>query len=215
MYLKSAWPIILLGVFGVALLALKPQTGLGLQEAAHAPALQDTATADSALTSVTAFNRMMDVLTHPRCLNCHPSDHTPKQGLDSHPHYFGISRGKDGKGFAATQCATCHQTRNNPYSGVPGAPHWSLAPHSMRWEGLSRTEIARSMMDPKRNGGRTPEEILHHLTEDKLVLWAWEPGVDASGTPRESPPLRKEAYIKAVKAWFEMGHEIPADNQTQ
>ena len=155
------------------------------------------------------FNKMMDVLTHPRCINCHPSDNIPKQGDDGHPHYFGMSRGEENLGFEATKCTTCHQTENNDYSGVPGAPEWSLAPAQMYWEGLSRKEIAESMMDPKRNGGRTPEETLHHLTEHELVLWAWEPGVRADGTPRELPPVPLEEYKKAVKEWIEHGAIIP------
>jgi len=68
----------------------------------------------------------MDVLTHQRCMNCHPSDNIPKQGEDSHPHYFGMSRGEGNIGFAATNCNTCHQHDNNDFSGVPGAPEWSL-----------------------------------------------------------------------------------------
>ena len=158
-----------------------------------------------------AFDKMMQVLTHKRCVNCHPSDNIPKQGEDSHPHYFGISRGEYNVGYQATNCATCHQSENNNYSGVPGAPEWSLAPDSMKWEGLSRVEIAESMMDPERNGGRTPEETLHHLTEHELVLWAWEPGVDAGGNPREAPPVPKDEYIAAVKEWFENGAIIPSE----
>jgi len=158
-----------------------------------------------------AFHKMMDVLTHPRCVNCHPNDHVPKQGIEGDPHDFGMSRGENNLGFEATKCTTCHQTENNPYSGVPGAPHWSLAPHSMLWQGLDRFEIAASMMDTERNGGRTPEDILHHLTEDKLVLWAFHPGVDAKGESREVPPVSKEDYIKAVEAWFENGHVIPSN----
>ncbi len=64
---------------------------------------------------------MMDVVMHPRCINCHPNDNVPKQGDDSHPHYFGISRGPENTGFEATSCTTCHQSENNEYSGVPGA----------------------------------------------------------------------------------------------
>lgn len=155
------------------------------------------------------FDKMMQVLTHERCVNCHPNDNIPKQGDDSHPHYFGVSRGSGNLGYEATKCTTCHQTENNDYSGVPGAPEWSLAPASMKWEGLSRIEIAESMMDPERNGGRTPEETMHHLTEHELVLWAWSPGVRADGAPRQPPPVPKEEYIAAVKEWFENGHQIP------
>lgn len=155
------------------------------------------------------FDTMMSVLTHPRCVNCHPGDGIPKQGDDSHPHYFGIVRGKKNQGFESTNCNTCHQTENNAYSGVPGGPEWSLAPASMQWEGLSKAEIARSMLDPKRNGNRTPDKVMHHLTEHALVLWAWDPGVDADGIPRETPPVPKDEYINAVKQWFADGHRIP------
>ena len=163
-------------------------------------------------TNRTNFDKMMDVLTHQRCVNCHPSDGVPKQGDDRHPHYFGIERGKDNVGFDATKCNTCHQSENNPYSGVPGAPEWSLAPESMRWEGLSRTEIAKSMLDPKRNGNRTPEQVMHHLTEHELVLWAWNPGVDANGKERQHPPIPVNEYIKAVKQWFDDGAIIPDED---
>ncbi|HAA23758.1 MAG TPA: hypothetical protein DCP28_35145 [Cytophagales bacterium] len=154
------------------------------------------------------FDVMMSVLTHQRCVNCHPSDDVPKQGEDRHAHRFDITRGNS---TGPTNCNTCHQAENNDFSGVPGAPDWSLAPHSMRWEGLSRIEIAESMMDPERNGGRTAEDIMHHLTEHELVLWAWEPGIKADGTPRELPPVSKENYVAAVKAWIEEGAVIPAE----
>lgn len=157
------------------------------------------------------FDKMMAVLTHKRCVNCHPADDYPRQGEDSHVHNFGIQRGEDNHGMPALRCESCHQPQNNDFSGVPGAPEWSLAPISMAWQGLSRVEIARSMLDPERNGGRTLEETVHHLTEHELVLWAWEPGVDANGNPREKPPVPKDEYIKAVKAWAEAGAIIPEE----
>ena len=157
----------------------------------------------------TPFDKMMSVLTHKRCVNCHPSSDYPRQGEDSHVHNFGVQRGTDNHGVPALRCESCHQHENNNFSGVPGAPEWSLAPRSMAWEGLSRVEIAKSMLDPKKNGGRTLKETVDHLTEHELVLWAWEPGIDASGKPREKPPVSKEEYIKAVKAWAAAGAVIP------
>ncbi|WP_439131426.1 hypothetical protein [Polaribacter sp.] len=155
------------------------------------------------------FNKMMDVLTHPRCMNCHPSDNVPKQGMDSHPHYFGMKRGENNHGFEATKCATCHQKENNNYSGVPGAPHWGLAPKSMAWKGLSRKEIAAVILDKSKNGGKNLKEVEKHLTEDDLVLWAWNPGVNASGNQRETPPISEEEFKKVVKEWIANGAIIP------
>lgn len=157
------------------------------------------------------FDKMMKVLTHKRCVNCHPSGDRPRQGEDSHYHNFGVERGPDNHGVAALRCEGCHQHENNDFSGVPGAPEWSLAPLSMRWEGLSRVEIARSMLDRKNNGNKSLSEIVKHLTEHELVLWAWEPGIDADGNPRELPPVSKEDYIQAVKDWAAQGAEIPAE----
>ncbi|MEM9820083.1 MAG: hypothetical protein AAF985_03390 [Bacteroidota bacterium] len=157
----------------------------------------------------TPFDLMMQVLTHKRCVNCHPAGDRPRQGEDSHYHNFGVSRGTDNHGVAALRCESCHGPENNDFSGVPGAPEWSLAPLSMQWEGLSRVEIAQSMLDRSRNGNRSLEETVKHLTEHELVLWAWEPGIDAAGNAREVPPVSKEDYIKAVKAWAAAGAKIP------
>ena len=156
-----------------------------------------------------AFDKMMAVLTHKRCVNCHPAGNRPLQGEDSHIHRFEVQRGPDNHGVAALKCNSCHQEENNDFSGVPGAPEWSLAPLKMAWEGLSRVEIARSMLNPENNGGRSLEETVKHLTEHELVLWAWEPGVDHEGNPREKPPVSKEDYIAAVKEWAAAGAIIP------
>ena len=158
-----------------------------------------------------AFDKMMQVLTHKRCVNCHPSGDRPRQGEDSHYHKFGVMRGDKNHGVAALQCESCHAHENNDFSGVPGAPEWSLAPIEMAWEGLSRVEIAKSMLNPENNGGRDLEHIVEHLTEHALVLWAWDPGVDAEGNEREKPPVPKDEYIKAVKEWAEAGAIIPAE----
>lgn len=158
-----------------------------------------------------SFDKVMAVLTHERCVNCHPASNRPLQGEGDqiHFHNFGIQRGEDNHGLAGYKCNTCHTDSNNDFSGVPGAPHWSLAPLSMAWEGKTRIEIAEQMMDPKRNGGRTPSEIMEHLTEHELVLWAWEPGVDAEGKQREKPPVSKDEFILAVKDWINNGAIIP------
>lgn len=161
--------------------------------------------------SADPFTTMMKVLTHQRCVNCHPAGDRPLQGEDSHYHNFGVRRGPDNHGVAALQCLSCHQRENNNYAGVPGAPDWSVAPLSMAWQGLSRVEIARSMLNPTNNGGRSLAEVVQHLTEHELVLWAWDPGVDANGVPREVPPVPKAEYIAAVKAWAAAGAVIPAE----
>ena len=184
-------------------------SGFAYSESSETEGLPQASNDESQSATTEAFDKMMAVLTHKRCVNCHPSGDRPRQGEDSHYHNFGVQRGEDNHGLPALQCATCHQQENNDFSGVPGAPEWSLAPLRMQWEGLSRVEIARSILDPARNGGRSLAETVKHLTEHELVLWAWEPGVDANGTPREKPPVPKEEYIQAVKEWAAAGAQIP------
>lgn len=157
------------------------------------------------------FDIMMKVLTHKRCINCHPDGNRPRQGEDSHLHNFNVQRGPDDHGLAGLQCSTCHQSENNDFSGVPGAPHWGLAPIEMAWEGKTRVEIATQMLDPSRNGGKSLAEIVRHLTEDELVDWAWHPGVDDEGIPREPVPVSKAAFSAAVKAWAAAGAVIPEE----
>ncbi|NHF60701.1 hypothetical protein FK220_015200 [Flavobacteriaceae bacterium TP-CH-4] len=196
-------PIILLLVGGILMTAIYSRGVVSSYSSTTIP--------NNEVLKDTPFDKMMQVLTHERCINCHPNDNIPKQGKDSHPHYFGMKRGEDNLGFTATQCTTCHQPENNDYSGVPGAPHWSLAPKSMGWQGLDKYEIAKAMLDRAKNGNRSHDELVHHLTEDSLVLWAFDPGVDHEGIPRETPPISEAEYKAAVIAWFENGAIIPKE----
>ena len=196
---------ILLGAAGVGFAFTESKNTINITDS---EAIPENATTEN---YEEAFDKMMQVLTHKRCVNCHPSGDRPRQGEDSHYHNFGVQRGADNHGIAALRCETCHTYENNDFSGVPGAPEWSLAPIQMQWEGLSRVEIAKSILDPTINGGRTLEQTVEHLTEHALVLWAWQPGIDAEGNPREVPPIPVEEYIKAVKEWAEAGAPIPEE----
>jgi len=157
-----------------------------------------------------AFDSILTVLRHPRCINCHPSGDRPMQGMEQQPHYFNVQRGPDGHGAAAMKCGTCHQRSNNPYSGVPGAPHWHLAPRSMGWVGLSDHELGAQLLDPERNGGITVAELQEHMLRDSLVLWGWAPGLGRDGNQRELPPLDLAAWRSAVRTWVDSGTPIPS-----
>ena len=36
-------------------------------------------------------------------------------------------------------------------------------------------QICQSIKDPKQNKNRNLDQLVEHLTEDKLVMWAWTP----------------------------------------
>jgi len=159
--------------------------------------------------SASLFLQMHRVLSHPRCLNCHPRGDSPHQGDDAHLHVPPITRGAHNNGAAGLHCDTCHQPVNFPASGVPGAPTWHLAPLAMAWEGKTPGEICRQMTDRRRNGNKTLEQIVAHLTEDKLVAWGWDPGVDVNGKAREAVPVPKPEFNRIVQAWANSGAACP------
>ena len=123
-------------------------------------------------------------------MNCHPIGDFPRQTDDRHRHRMLVARGADDRGTPAMRCTTCHQSVNTADGRVPGAPHWHLAPRSMGWEGLSDGDLCRAVKDPKRNGGRSIEATVKHMTTDALVQWAWNPGpaVRAAALPVRLPP---------------------------
>ncbi len=149
------------------------------------------------------FQTIIKVLKSPRCMNCHPSDDFPRQGDDGHLHKLGVTRGIDNHAGPVQTCNTCHQDSNNIYTNVPGAPHWGLAPKSMGWQGLTDTELGQAILDKSKNGNRTPEEIVHHMGHDALVLWAWNPGEG-----RTTPPVPLDEFKKALEEWLTAGTPV-------
>src|SRR5271168_2694263 len=136
-----------------------------------------------------AFLAAAPVFYHPRCMNCHPSGDRPLQGNDSHPHAQNVQRGPDGNGKYALKCATCHQRENTPGLHMPpGAAVWKLPPPKMPMviQGKTVHEFCEQLKDPARNGGKTLEQIIEHVSSDPLVGWGWNPG-----DGRTLPPLSR------------------------
>jgi hypothetical protein len=149
------------------------------------------------------------VLTHPRCLNCHPKGDSPRQGDAARLHMPPVTRGPADKGVAGLQCAACHQAKNYAASAVPGAPNWHLAPLSMGWENMSPGELCRALLDKSKNGNKDLKAIVDHLTKDELVAWGWNPGAEASGKAREPVPTPKAEFARIVHAWAKQGAPCP------
>jgi hypothetical protein len=157
---------------------------------------------DPAKRSVALFTELGKVLTHPRCLNCHPAGDRPRQGDEGRLHQPPVDRGTDGHGLPAMRCPICHQQANFEPGRVPGHPEWHLAPREMAWEGKTLGEICVQIKDPKRNGNRSLADLVHHIGADTLVGWAWSPGFGrqaAPGTQQEAGALA-EAWVKTGAA---------------
>jgi len=177
---------------------------LGAWVAACAWACASPAVLAQAADPASSFAPIQQLLTHPRCLNCHTTTPFPRQGDERRRHDMQVLRGPEGLGVAAMKCAACHTAQNNSTSGVPGAPHWRLAPLSMGWEGLSERELCQRLLDRKHNGNRSAAQIVDHITKDPLVAWAWTPGANR----QPAAPAREETS-RLLHLWLAGGARCP------
>jgi hypothetical protein len=152
-----------------------------------------------------AFLAAVEVLYHPRCMNCHPSGDTPLQKDDGNIHAFNVKRGPEGKGAGAMNCALCHRETNQS-GGAPGVPSWHMPPESMPmvFQGRTPGELCRQLKDPKLNGGRTGEQIVEHISKDPLVGWAWNPGEG-----RTIPKMSRTEFSAKMNEWAKKGAACP------
>lgn len=165
--------------------------------------------ADPKARSLALFAEAGRVITHPRCVNCHPADGIPRQGSAQQPHVPPVQGGASGHGTPGLPCASCHQERNLPTVGalvqsIPGNPKWALAPAEMAWVGRSLGQICEQLKDPQRNGGKSLEALHHHMAEDVLVGWGWDPGPG-----REPVPGTQQAFGELIRAWIDTGAACP------
>jgi hypothetical protein len=148
------------------------------------------------------FAEAAKVLTHPRCLNCHPAGDRPTQANDLHPHEPFTRRD--------LPCVTCHTDRNftlherASYQSIPGHPRWMMAPIEMAWQGKSIGEICLQLKDRDRNGGRDLALLHEHLAHDELVAWGWQPGAG-----REPAPGSQALLGELIQAWIDTGAHCP------
>jgi hypothetical protein len=167
----------------------------------------------------------------------YPEDY-PRQGDDRHPHLYQVLRGDPldlptdegtaivhpGQGTPFERCTFCHGNRNDAVTGIPGttnphradrtAPFWALAPAEMAWESapgvpFTGPELCVQLKDPTRNGNRTLNDLLHHITDEPLVNWAFSPGTRPNGEPRTTPPYNHQQLINAFTKWIAEGAPCP------
>ena len=164
---------------------------------------------DKAERSRAMFTEIAKVLTHPRCMNCHPAGEHALQGA-GREHNPPVWRHNAETGAIGTTCSACHTEANvtlhegASYKSIPGHPRWGLAPKSMAWEGKSIGDICRQVKDVNRNGGRDLAMLHEHIAKDDLVAWGWNPGAG-----RQRAPGTQEEAGKLVQAWIDSGAECP------
>jgi len=197
---------LVLPIAAALLLATILATDVEAADAARtlAPPESFQAIGDAAARSAALFVEASKVLTHPRCVNCHPAGDRPLQHEIGQLHQPPVERGADGFGLAAMRCSICHQKANFEPGRVPGHPHWHLAPRQMGWQGKTPGEICAQVKDPTRNGGRSLQQIHEHIATDSLVGWAWAPGFG-----REPAPGTQQQAGALIAAWIRDGAACP------
>lgn len=185
---------------GLTVSAATPEPAAGLKAVSEFASIADDKQRSQAL-----FVEAGKVITSARCMNCHPAGDRPAQGDDRHPHLPLVVRGVDGFGAVGMRCTTCHGLENFDPARLPGHARWHLAPIEMAWVGKSLGEICEQIKDPKRNGGMSMEQLVHHMAEDSLVGWGWHPG--AGRTPA---PGTQAEFGALIKAWAGSGAACPA-----
>jgi len=163
------------------------------------------AISDTDARSAAIFTDLGKVLTHQRCVNCHPAGDRPRQTDESRLHQPPVARGVDGHGTETMRCSICHGNANFDPGRMPGHPEWHLAPREMAWEGKTVAEICAQITDPARNGNRKVEDLIDHIGKDTLVGWAWHPGFG-----RAPAPGTQKVAGALVEAWVKTGAACPA-----
>jgi hypothetical protein len=166
--------------------------------------------------ALAAWNRIVTVLQHPRCMNCH-QENVPLQGDERRIHIPLVVRGHTDKesgaglGFDAMRCSNCHNaTGNNETSGTPGAINkaWSLAPSApinMVWQGLSSHDLCdRFKAASLERFKKPPPDLIEHMQVESLVTWAWHPGGE-----RTPIPMPHDEFVDQVRIWVNYGMICP------
>ncbi|WP_444898639.1 hypothetical protein [Microbulbifer sp. SSSA003] len=148
------------------------------------------------------WETIVEVLLHPRCLNCHQLE-LPLINQGS-PHVPRVERGPENMGMGTMRCSNCHSDQNNPVTGAPGAPGWAMAPITLNWSRMSSAQICALLTTPQDNGGRSPEQLMLFMSENPLALWGWNPG-----GKREPVNIPHGKLVEALKGWIAAGTPCP------
>ena len=144
-----------------------------------------------------AFMRMVPVIKHPRCLNCHSDMSFKEVDPEREDHYnsaTGVTTNTLVPGNRAThpggelsedaKCVDCHTK----------ASDWQLGP---QWPAASLYRLCLKFKDARGSG----KLLLEHVETDELIKLAFE-GMKGQDLPPEPPPMSHPEFLAATKAWI-------------
>lgn len=74
----------------------------------------------------------------------------------------------------------------------------------MVFEGRTPAQLCRQLKDPAQTGGKDLAALLHHIEEDELVGWGWNPGEG-----RTPVPVPRAEFVAAFRSWMDGGAVCP------
>ena len=70
--------------------------------------------------------------------------------------------------------------------------------------GLPADQLCQMIKDRTSNGDRDFAALIKHISDDKLVLWGWNPGGD-----RAPVPVPHDEFVSQFKRWAGAGGPCP------
>lgn len=151
------------------------------------------------------FDRMMPVLAHNRCVNCH-GDVDPTTGREHVPGQIAPSESCTKSG--------CHSQADN--TNADGHDDWKIAPGSVWFVKPAGTgfvlktnrELCDQMADRVANRGS--QEFMDHLQTDFLIDLGFEGRSGGANTDPQAlpPPLSKTQFLVAAARWLDDGFAV-------
>ena len=166
---------------------------------------------DKAERSRALFNEIAKVVTHPRCMNCHPAGNHPLQGDDRHEHLPPVPRGEAGLGVAGLNCATCHTERNFTLVGAarPTRAFRAIragASRRSKWPGKA-SRSARSASSSRTRRATADARSRCCTSISRTTTWSRGAGSRAKGASRRRADQKQLGAL--AQAWIESGAQCP------
>ncbi len=147
---------------------------------------------------IALFTELVPVFTHDRCANCHG-------GVDPHAESGPLADTHDGG--IIPQGGTCADSGCHTQTDDSDPAHrWMTAAPHHAFGGKSARELC-DMQSPIAQRMQAPEDYYHHLNSDLLIDLAFvgqSGGANPSPQP-SPPPMRKNDFLKAARAWLDAG----------
>ena len=135
------------------------------------------------------FNEIAKVLTHPRCMNCHPAGEIRCRArtVTNICRRRGAKTSLQVRSAPPARLVTTTRTSQSPRPPPTKASPAIRAGASRRcrwlWQGKSIGDICRQVKDVSRNGGRDLALLQEHIAKDDLVAWGSNPGPGREPAP--------------------------------